>query len=45
VRGSERISVLRGVNLEVAAADFVALIGPSGFCKTTLSSFAPMATF
>jgi putative ABC transport system ATP-binding protein len=36
VRGSERISVLRGVNLEIAAADFVALIGPSGSGKTTL---------
>jgi putative ABC transport system ATP-binding protein len=36
VRGSERISVLRGVNLEIDAADFVALIGPSGSGKTTL---------
>jgi putative ABC transport system ATP-binding protein len=35
-RGSERISVLKGVNLEIAAADFVALIGPSGSGKTTL---------
>jgi putative ABC transport system ATP-binding protein len=36
VRGSERILVLHGVNLEIAAADFVALIGPSGSGKTTL---------
>jgi putative ABC transport system ATP-binding protein len=36
VRGSERISVLKGVNLEIATADFVALIGPSGSGKTTL---------
>jgi putative ABC transport system ATP-binding protein len=35
-RGSERILVLHGVNLELAAADFVALIGPSGSGKTTL---------
>jgi putative ABC transport system ATP-binding protein len=36
MRGSERIVVLRDVNLEIAAADFVALIGPSGSGKTTL---------
>jgi len=35
-RGSERISVLKGVDLEIAQADFVALIGPSGSGKTTL---------
>jgi putative ABC transport system ATP-binding protein len=35
-RGSERISVLKGVDLEIATADFVALIGPSGSGKTTL---------
>ncbi|HTU17439.1 MAG TPA: ABC transporter ATP-binding protein [Gemmataceae bacterium] len=35
-RGSERIAVLSGVDLEIAAADFVALIGPSGSGKTTL---------
>jgi putative ABC transport system ATP-binding protein len=36
VRGSERIAVLRGVDLEITAADFVALVGPSGSGKTTL---------
>jgi putative ABC transport system ATP-binding protein len=35
-RGSERIAVLRDVNLEIADRDFVALIGPSGSGKTTL---------
>jgi putative ABC transport system ATP-binding protein len=35
-RGSERIDVLRGVNVEIPAGDFLALMGPSGSGKTTL---------
>lgn len=35
-RGSERIDVLQGVNLEIPPGDFVALMGPSGSGKTTL---------
>ncbi len=35
-RGSEEIHVLRGLNLDVAAGDFVAFMGPSGSGKTTL---------
>jgi putative ABC transport system ATP-binding protein len=35
-RGSERIDVLQGVNLEVPEGDFLALMGPSGSGKTTL---------
>jgi putative ABC transport system ATP-binding protein len=35
-RGSERIDVLQGVNLEIAKGDFLALMGPSGSGKTTL---------
>jgi putative ABC transport system ATP-binding protein len=35
-RGSERIDVLNGLNLEVAEAEFLALMGPSGSGKTTL---------
>jgi putative ABC transport system ATP-binding protein len=36
VRGSERVPVLRQVDLEIARGDFVGLIGPSGSGKTTL---------
>lgn len=35
-RGSEKIDVLKGVNLEVPKGDFLALMGPSGSGKTTL---------
>ena len=35
-RGSERIDVLKGVNLDIPRADFLALMGPSGSGKTTL---------
>ena len=35
-RGSERIDVLQGVNLEIHPGDFLALMGPSGSGKTTL---------
>jgi putative ABC transport system ATP-binding protein len=35
-RGSERIDVLQGVNLEVPRGDFLVLMGPSGSGKTTL---------
>ena len=35
-RGSERLDVLQGLDLEVQEGDFVALMGPSGSGKTTL---------
>ena len=35
-RGSERIDVLKGVNLTIPEGDFLALMGPSGSGKTTL---------
>ncbi len=35
-RGSERIEVLHGVDLDIPEGDFVALMGPSGSGKTTL---------
>jgi putative ABC transport system ATP-binding protein len=35
-RGSERIEVLHGIDLNIPEGDFVALMGPSGSGKTTL---------
>jgi putative ABC transport system ATP-binding protein len=35
-RGSERIDVLKGVDLDIPQGDFLALMGPSGSGKTTL---------
>jgi putative ABC transport system ATP-binding protein len=35
-RGGERIDVLQGVNVDIPAGDFLALMGPSGSGKTTL---------
>ncbi|WP_140909878.1 ABC transporter ATP-binding protein [Cognatiluteimonas lumbrici] len=35
-RGPERVDVLHGLDLDIAAGDFVALMGPSGSGKTTL---------
>ncbi|HBL27061.1 MAG TPA: ABC transporter ATP-binding protein [Acidobacteria bacterium] len=35
-RGSERLDILNGIDLEIPRGDFLALMGPSGSGKTTL---------
>jgi putative ABC transport system ATP-binding protein len=35
-RGTQKVEVLHGINLDIESGDFVALMGPSGSGKTTL---------
>jgi putative ABC transport system ATP-binding protein len=35
-RGTQKVEVLHGINMDIEAGDFVALMGPSGSGKTTL---------
>jgi putative ABC transport system ATP-binding protein len=39
-RGDQEISVLEGIDFEIVAGEFVALMGPSGSGKTTLLNLA-----
>ena len=36
VRGKQRVQVLHGIDLDIRAGEFLALMGPSGSGKTTL---------